>query len=148
MTDEPRNAAKKTRGRPFEPGNPGKPKGARRRTTQLAETLMSDDAEAIVKKVVEAAKAGDLTAARLVLDRIAPPRRDSPVRFNLPRIERPSEAAAAMTALLEAVADGEITPSEADGVARLVEGFVKTLETSELETRIAALERANEGKHR
>ena len=53
---------------------------------------MQDDAEAIVKKVVEAARGGDLVAARLVLDRIAPARRDGPVRFELPKIETAAEA--------------------------------------------------------
>jgi hypothetical protein len=35
-----RNNAAKTRGRPFEPGNPGRPKGARHKATLLAERLM------------------------------------------------------------------------------------------------------------
>jgi hypothetical protein len=43
-------------------------------------------AQAVVKAVVAAAKDGDMTAARLVLDRIAPPCRGRPVRLNLPPI--------------------------------------------------------------
>ena len=140
MTDEPRKNERKTRGKPFEPGNPGKPKGARHKTTLLAEKLMAEDAEAIVKTVIEAAKSGDLTAARLVLDRIYPPRKDSPVSFTLPKIESTADASQALSGLLAAVAAGEITPGEAAEIARLLEGFVRAKETTELEARLAALE--------
>jgi hypothetical protein len=141
-------AAGKQRGRPFKKGvsgNPaGKPKGARHKTTILAEKLMADDGEAIVKKVVEAAKAGDLQAARLVLDRICPSRKDSPITFTVPRIQSSADAAEAMSALLAAVAAGEITPSEATEVARLLEGFLRAREGTEIEARLAALESAQE----
>jgi len=41
-------------------GNPsGKPKGARARVTQLAEKLLDDDRDAIVRAVIAAAKGGD-----------------------------------------------------------------------------------------
>ncbi len=51
-------------------GNPaGKPKGARHKTT-----LMQDDAERIVNAVITAACNGDMTAAKIILDRICPPR--------------------------------------------------------------------------
>jgi hypothetical protein len=126
---------------PGQSGNPaGKPKGARHRTTLLAEKLMQADAEDIVKSVLDAAKGGDMTAARIVLDRIVPARRDSPVSFELPKIETASEAAKAMSSILDAVACGELTPGEADGVARIVDSFVKSLEASDFESRLRSLE--------
>jgi hypothetical protein len=132
------------RGKPFpkgKSGNPrGKPKGARHKTTLLAEKLMQDDAENIVNAVLTAARAGDMTAARIVLDRIAPARRDNPVAFALPKIKRPADAVAASAAVLSAVADGRLTPGEALEVSKLIEGFVKTLEVAELEERLNELE--------
>ena len=108
------NSAGNQRGRPFEKGrsgNPaGKPKGARHKTTLLAEKLMQDDAEAVVKAVVNAAKGGDMTAARLVLDRIAPARRDNPVAFTLPEVTSAADAANAMGSILAAVAAGSSVP--------------------------------------
>ena len=122
-------------------GNPsGKPKGARHKTTLIAERLMQDDAENIVKAVIEAASKGDMTAARIVIDRIAPARRDNPVSFDLPKIENAADAAKVMSAILDAVAGGDITPSEASEVSRLVETFVKSLEASEFKSRLARLE--------
>jgi hypothetical protein len=140
VTDEPRKNERKTRGRPFGPGNPGKPKGARHKTTLLAEKLMQDDAKEVVKAVIDAAKGGDMTAARLVLDRIHPPRKDGPVSFELPKIETVADALTASAAVLAAVATGDLTPGEAIDISRLIEGFVKTFEVTEIELRLRQLE--------
>ena len=140
MTDEPRKNERKTRGKPFEPGNPGKPKGARHKTTLLAEKLMSEDAEAIVKTVIEAAKSGDLTAARLVLDRIAPPRKANPIDIALPPLEGAEGIAAAHSAVIVAAASGELLLDEAMTLSSLLEGRRRALETEDLEKRIRRLE--------
>jgi hypothetical protein len=52
-------------------GNPaGKPKGARHKTTLLAERLMQDDVEKIVNAVLIAARNGDMMAAKIIPLRI------------------------------------------------------------------------------
>jgi len=143
MSADPENTDRKHSGRfkPGQSGNPaGKPKGARHKASLLAEKLMQDDAKNIVNAVLEAARGGDMTAAKIVLDRIAPARRDGPVRFELPKIETAAQASKAMGAILEAVAAGDITPGEAGEVGKIVEGFVKTLEANEFEARLRALE--------
>jgi hypothetical protein len=122
-------------------GNPsGKPKGARNKTTLLAEKLMQDDAAQIVQAVLDAAKGGDMTAARLVLERIAPVRKGRPVFLDLPTVRSASEIAAAMATLTAAMAAGEVTPDEAATVASVFEMRRKALETGEFEQRLAALE--------
>lgn len=136
--DDPRKCGPRS-GR-FKPGNPGKPKGARHKTTLLAEKLMQADAREIVRAVLDSAKGGDMTAARIIFDRIAPARRDNPVSFELPRIERPADAVAAHSAILAAVANGEITPGEAAEVSKLIDGFVKTIELAEIDERLKRLE--------
>jgi hypothetical protein len=84
-----RKNATKSRGQPFEKGNPGRPKGARHKTTILAEKLMAEDVEAVVQAVVEKAKAGDMTAARMIIDRMVPLRRGRPTPFEQQRSSRP-----------------------------------------------------------
>lgn len=129
-------------------GNPAGPgTGSRNRATKAAEALLDGDAERLTRKAVEMALDGDTTALRLCLERIAPPRKDAPVRFELPRIETAAEATQAMAAVVEAVAAGDLTPGEAQTVAGVVETYRKTLETAELEARVAALE-AESGKAR
>jgi len=43
---------------------------------------------------------------------------------------------------LLAVADGQITPSEAVEVSRLIDGYVKAIEVSDIQTRLERLEKA------
>jgi hypothetical protein len=88
----------------FGSGNPGKPKGARHRTTRAVEELLDGQSEAITQKAVDLALAGDTTALRLCLERIAPPRKDTPVLFDLPPMESAHDAAVASQAVLAAVA--------------------------------------------
>ncbi len=140
MTDEARNNAAKTRGRPFAKGNPGRPKGARHRATVAAEALLDGEAEALTRQAIELALAGDTIALRLCLDRIVPPRRERPVEFSLPAMKSPADAVAAMAAIASAVADGEITLGEAAEMAKLVEGFIRALEINEFEQRLRFLE--------
>ena len=124
----------------FAEGNPGKPKGARHKTTRAVEELLQGEAEGLTRKAVNLALEGDTTALRLCLERIAPPRKDTPVEFDLPSMQSASEAAEAAQAVLQAVSGGELTPLEAASVMGLVESYRRTLETSELEKRIEALE--------
>ncbi len=124
----------------FANGNAGRPKGARNKATQAVLALLEGEGEALTRKAIQMALAGDGVALRLCLDRIAPPRKDNPVQFALPRMATASDAAQAAGAVLEAVADGEITPAEAVQIMALIDAFRRLLEVSELETRIAALE--------
>ena len=124
----------------FGTGNPGKPKGTRHKATQAALALLDGEAEALTRQAVTLALGGDTTALRLCLERIAPPRRDAPVTFDLPPMETARDAAKAAGAVLGAVAEGELTPGEGAALMALVEGFRRTLETTELEARLAALE--------
>ena len=89
MSHDPRNNGVKTRGRPFATGNPGRPKGARHRVTVAAEALLDGEAEALTRKAIELALAGDTIALRLCLDRIIPPRRERAVGAVCRRCIRP-----------------------------------------------------------
>ena len=124
----------------FGTGNPGKPKGTRHKATQAALALLDGEAEALTRQAVTMALGGDATALRLCLERIAPPRKDVAVTFDLPRMETARDAAKAAGAVLGAVAHGDLTPTEGAHIMGLVETYRRTLETSDLEARLAALE--------
>lgn len=124
----------------FAPGNPGRPRGARHKVTEAVQALLDGQTEALTQKAIDRALEGDVTALRLCLDRIAPARKDASVSFDLPDIETMDDAANAARAILRAVADGEVTPLEAASVMAVVEQFRRTLETTEIERRITALE--------
>jgi Family of unknown function (DUF5681) len=123
-------------------GNPdGRPKGTRNATTLALETLLDGQASALTQKAIDLALDGDMAALRICLDRILPPRKDRPTTFDFPAITTAAEAAATMTAILAAVAGGEITPAEASEIAKLVDSYVRAVEATELAARIERLER-------
>ena len=124
----------------FAPGNAGKPRGTRHKATRAALALLEGEAEALTRQAVAMAMEGDTTALRLCLERIAPPRKDAPVAFALPPMQSARDAAQAAASVLAAVADGELTPTEGAHIMALVETYRRTLETTELEARVAALE--------
>lgn len=127
--------------KPGQSGNPaGKAPGSRNKATQMVLALMETGAEEITRAVVDAAKAGDLSAARLVLDRLAPPLRERPVALQLPDTANVAGVSAAQQAILAAVGAGELLPGEATALAGIVEARRRALETVELEARISALE--------
>lgn len=142
---EAENTAGKQRGRPFkrgQSGNPdGRPKGSRNVTTVALETLLDGQAIALTQKAIDLALDGDMAALRLCIDRILPPRKDRPLTFYFPTITNAAEAAKTMSAILAAVASGEITPTEASEIGKLVDSYVRAVEATELAERIERLER-------
>jgi hypothetical protein len=125
-----------------ESGNPaGRPRGSRNRTALLMENLLGYEAEAIGRKAVEMAIKGDMAAIRLCMDRLAPARKDEPVAFELPPLEKPADSVAAAATLVAAVAEGELTPSEAAQLAKVIEVYVRAIETKVFDERLASLEK-------
>lgn len=145
MSDTDRKNGAKTGRAPdgrFSEGNPGRPKGARHKTTLAIEALLDGEGEALAQKAIDLALEGDMAALRLCIERLAPQRRDSPVAFSLPEMNSAQDAAKAASAVLAAVSEGELTPMEASHVMGLVEQYRRALETSQLEARISKLEDA------
>lgn len=127
--------------KPGQSGNPaGKPKGARNHATRAVLELMEGGAEEITMAVLDAAKDGDMGAARFILERIVPAAKERPVTIDLPDICTASGVAEAQAAILQAVADGQLLPGEGATLAGVIEARRKALETEELERRITALE--------
>src|SRR5215203_6911368 len=142
----PETTGRKQRATRFQPGrsgNPqGRPPGSRNKTTRAIDALFDGEAEALTRKAIELAKAGDLVALRLCLDRICPPRKDRPVSFAMPELSTAADAKLAASALVKAVADGELTPGEASELGRLLDAFTRVLDAAEFEERISRLEEA------
>lgn len=131
------NTAQDTR---FKPGNAGKPKGARHKATLAIEALLEGEADALTRKAIEMAKGGDMQALRLCMDRLAPPRKDRSVTFELPAIDTLADLPNATRALMDAVATGDLTPAEAAEMGKLVDAHVRAIEVTDFAKRLEALE--------
>ena len=144
MGAKPETTGKQQAGGKFrrgQSGNPsGRPAGARHKVTRAVEALLEGQADALTQKAIDMALGGDGPALRLCLDRIAPPRKDSPLSFALPPITSAADTVTASASLLAAVAGGEVTPDEAGRVMALLTAHKSLVEAGDLEARIAALE--------
>jgi hypothetical protein len=127
---------------PFQPGQSGNPagrqRGSRNKRTILAEKLFDDSAETLVKALIALAQQGHPAALRLAMDRICPTK-DAPVPFELPAIASAEDAVGAMASIVQGLADGDITPSEAGKLARVVQTFAQTVSTAVLEQQVQDL---------
>jgi hypothetical protein len=124
----------------------GKPRGARNKATLAAETLLDGEAEALSRKAIQLALAGDVSALRLCLDRVVPARKDRPVWFDLPKMNEAKDAVKASAAIVAAVAAGDLTPCEAAELSKVIDSYARTLHAAEFEQRISKLEKAVEAR--
>ena len=141
MTETERKNAETTRGKPFKSGNSGRPKGSLNRVTLAIQSLLDGEGEELTRKAIELAKEGDLTALKLCLERICPPRKSRPIAIDLPDVKTSEGVSLAQTSVVQAVGEGEITPEEGQVLSNILESRRKSIETVEHEQRLGELEK-------
>jgi hypothetical protein len=139
----PKAGAKKA-GKPFVKGTSGNPigmkPGTKHRKTLLLAAMTAGDRAAIVGKIIRQAKRGCRVSQKLVVDRVEPPRRGSPVRFPLPPVKTTADVVNALAAVAAAIAAGQLSPTEAVEVAGVVELQRKAIEQQVMEAQMAKFE--------
>lgn len=125
----------------FTKGTSGNPAGRPRdtRTAELRELLRSESG-ALIAKAVEMAKDGDPQALRLCLERVLPPLKGKDTAVSIPGLADAQTLSEKGRAVVDAAADGAITPTEAATLMQSLAGLSRVIETDELEKRIEALE--------
>jgi hypothetical protein len=130
----------------FKPGVSGNPGGRKPGSGQIGKlrAAIEQDVPEILATLAAAAKAGDVGAARLLLERSIPALKPSEevVKFALAGESLAEKGLVALTA----IADGRIAPGQGATVLAALGALAKLVETDELIRRIEALENAN-GKH-
>jgi hypothetical protein len=138
------------RGRPLVAGNPGRKLGSRNRATVIASGLLEVDAEALVRKAVELAEAGDVGMLKFLLGRILP--RERLIKLELPRLDFADDAVEALGGIMRAVSEGEISPTEGAALATLVKSYTEAIDMADVVKRLDSLEvkllEAQKGSHR
>jgi Family of unknown function (DUF5681) len=123
-------------------GNPGgKPKGARHKASMMAEMLFENEIAAVCHQVIDQAKEGNMQAAKIILDRLLPPRKDRPINFKLPFIQNTADALEASRLICHAVGNGEITPLEGESLSKIVEIHAKNIDLFNFGSRLEAIEK-------
>jgi hypothetical protein len=93
---------------------------------------------AIIEKLVDQARAGDTTSAKLLLERVMPPLKsvELPTPISVPKGTLAEQGRAVMSA----VASGGLAPGQASELLASLGVLARLIETDELAARIAALE--------
>ncbi len=128
----------------WQPGQSGNPTGKKPGSGQLQQLRASiaADVPEILAGLVEAAKGGDMQAARLILERVLPAIK--PIEQAL-ALTLPTEGTltAQGRAVLAAVADGAVAPSQGAQLLAAISSLARVTEVDELLSRIVALEVRN-----
>lgn len=128
----------------FAPGKSGNPKGRPRKasTVQGLRDRLAKDADNIIASVIDAALAGDVQAAKLVLERVLPALK--PVELAT-AIELPSTGTLTDQgrAVLGAVGAGQLPPAQGATVISAIASLARVAEIDELTKRIEKLEAQN-----
>lgn len=116
----------------FKPGHEfstGRPKGSRNKALMLLENTAQDAALDITNIVIQAAKSGDIAAAKLIMERVFPVRKNR-VEIDLGELKDGADIWQALLENIAAMARGELSIEEAQGVRDLLESAIKNLPLS------------------
>lgn len=123
-------------------GNPlGKPRGTISKKNQLSK-LLQPHAESLVAKAVELAQQGEPNALRLCLERLIPRAKEEPVQFDISNTDLTHLDSLMQlgAAVIQSVANGELTLGQAQQFTSLLDTQRKTIELANLEARVREVE--------
>ena len=132
----------RVRGRSFKPGNPGRPRGSKNKTTLLIEQMMDGQAEQLVQTLLKKAQSGDVACLRMVLDRLCPPRKGQPIDVVMPPLNSSQDVLSAIGSIWTALGEGRLTPDEARDLSVVVDQSIRAIELYDMIKRVTALEEA------
>jgi hypothetical protein len=118
---------------------PGRKPGSKNKTTLVAEALLRDEEEELVRKAIEMAKTGDGPMLKFLLDRILPKERSVGIEVELP--DGALDPVEAMRAIVDAAVTGRIAPAEASALGDVVAGYTRVRDIVEYGERLAQIER-------
>ena len=129
----------------FIPGQSGNPNGRPRGTgvvAKLREAIQGDIPD-VIQSVVEAAKSGDMTAAKILLDRVVPSLKpvDAPVVLN-----QAAELSSSGREVLQLLSDGQLGIDQAQRILRALGSQRDLIEFDDLVKRLEVLERDGQSK--
>jgi len=126
----------------WQPGQSGNPNGRPPGTGEVSKLRASIAASVpdVLEKLTEAAKAGDVQAARLLLDRVLPPIKA--VELAAPVAVPAGTLADQARAIIDAATRGDLTVSDAAALVGALLAAGRVIETTELTARVEAFEAA------
>jgi hypothetical protein len=114
---------------PFQPGQSGNPagraRGSRNKRTIIVDKLFDDSAGELTTAAITQAKAGEPSALRACMDRVAPRLRHRALDFDLPELVTLADTPPAINAVAQGLARGELDLEEAAALMKAVREFMQ-----------------------
>lgn len=127
----------------FQPGVSGNPKGrgagTKDKRTALRQLLVPHQGK-LLETLIDFAKAGDMTAMKICMDRLMPPLREDPIHVTIPKITSADDCTKAQAAVLNAVAAGDMLPGEGQVLSGLINAQRLAYETTHLAKQLADIQ--------
>jgi hypothetical protein len=123
----------------FLPGNGGRPAG--RTELERIRALVQPHRDEVVATLVAAAKAGDVKAAELLLERLAAKPRPQAERVMVPGLREQTTLKGKADAVIAAVAQGEISAEAGSSILRMITDYARAITVDDHEARLQHLER-------
>ena len=105
--------------------------------------MLDSAARPLLRGAIDDAQGGDGVMTRFCLSRIIGPRRERPVRFELPPIKSAADLSTAMQAVTAAVAHGELTIREGWEFSQMIDNFIRAIDASEFAEQLERIEAAH-----
>ena len=99
---------------------------------------MEGEAEALTRKAIELALAGDVVMLKFLLGRILP--REPPLQLDFPAIEYADDAVEALGAVIRAVSERRLSASEGAALATVMKSFSGAIDLADVVKRLDSLE--------
>lgn len=119
----------------------GRPKGIKNKATRFVEALGPEFVEEVVKKLYDMAVAGNVLAAKSIMDKFVPPAKEYPIDFPLPRATTAEQAIMNISLIGEGVSQGRLLPSQAETLIKINQSVIAGIDAVVLEQRLAEIER-------
>ena len=121
----------------FTKGKSGNPSGRPKKDTANLKPLLAKHGEAVLQKVIDAALEGDLTACKLVLDRLYPAIKSQAMPVNIPVGETLPETG--INIVTETMA-GNVAPDIGASLITALSNQAKLVELTEVSQRLERIE--------
>lgn len=123
----------------FRKGYSGNPNGAQQRAIAQTRAKLAEHSEEVIAVVIKAAKAGDLTACRLVLERIAPALRAEPAPISMAPLPATATYTERAQHILDAVTRGDLTTQQGGELINALGSIANLKQVTELQAKIEQL---------
>jgi hypothetical protein len=106
----------------------GRPKGSLNKTTLMFQEILKENADEIIKKAMDMAKAGDQACLKMMVDRINPLMRGQLITMDLPKIVDRQSLSQAYDVVINTMSEGRITADEALAILNVFDKKIKILD--------------------